>query len=228
MVEEKLNIFEHIPRLPPDFELVADGFVLASFLILGVLFAVIPLVLAYLFAPRDKSRGLGAIYECGMPAFGQARAARFGVFYYIFALIFIVFEVDVLYLFPVARIYRYGIGLVGFGFFLVYTIGTRSKYFSTLNIRVSNDGMCAFYHIKPENPYYVGPFSGISIKIITPGNTLPAGKGEESKNWADIEIKVPEKEYEFYHTGFSTKDISVLQSFLRKTGKWKKKTGKGK
>jgi NADH-quinone oxidoreductase subunit A len=122
VIEGTQNIFGSIIPSPPDPELVADGFVLAAFLILGALFAVIPLVLAYLFAPRDKGRGLGAIYECGMPAFGQARDARFGVFYYIYALIFIVFEVDVLYLFPVARIYRYGVGLIGFGEILFFVI----------------------------------------------------------------------------------------------------------
>ena len=87
MVEEQQNILEHITQMPPDPELVADGFVLAAFLILGVLFAVVPLVLAYLLAPRDRNKTQGAIYECGMPAFGEARAARFGVFYYIYALI---------------------------------------------------------------------------------------------------------------------------------------------
>lgn len=122
MVEGKQNFFGNITMTPPDPELVADGFVLAAFLILGVLFAVVPLVLAYLLAPRDRNKTLGAIYECGMPAFGQARDARFGVFYYIYALIFIVFEVDVLYLFPVARIYRYGVGLVGFGEILFFVV----------------------------------------------------------------------------------------------------------
>ena len=136
-------------------------------------------------------------------------------------------DITVMILLRIASVFLV-LGLVGFGFLLVYTIFTRSKYFETLNIRVSTDGMCAFYHIKPEKPYYVGPVSGISLKIITPGKTLPAGKGKESKNWADIEIKVPEKDYEFYHTGFSTKDISVLQSFLRKTGKWKKTPRKHK
>ncbi len=107
---------------PPDPELVADGFVLAVFLLFGVIFAVAPLVLGYLLAPRSRNPDIGATYECGMTAFGQAVSSRFGVFYYLYALIFIVFEVDVLYLFPIARIYRQGVGLSGFLEMLVFVV----------------------------------------------------------------------------------------------------------
>lgn len=107
------STFSHMAA-PPDPELVADGFILSLFLLLGVLFAVAPLVACYLLAPRSRNLHIGAIYECGMVAFGQATSSRFGVFYYVYALIFIVFEVDVLYLFPIARIYRQGVGLAGF------------------------------------------------------------------------------------------------------------------
>jgi len=108
--------------LPPDPELVADGFVLSLFLLFGVVFAVAPLAAGYLLAPRSRNPHLGATYECGMAAFGQAVSSRFGVFYYLYALIFIVFEVDVLYLFPVARIYRQGVGLAGFLEMLVFVV----------------------------------------------------------------------------------------------------------
>ena len=99
---------------PPSPDLVADGFMLAILVLVGFAFAVTPLVLAFLVSPRNKDRYLGEIYECGMPAFGSARSARFGVYYYLYALIFIVFEVDVLYLFPIAKIYRQGVGIAGF------------------------------------------------------------------------------------------------------------------
>ncbi len=97
-----------------DPSIVADGFMMAALLTMGTLFAVVPLVLATLIAPRETSPKLGAIYECGMETYGRARDARFGVFYYLYALIFIVFEVDVLYLLPIVRIYRQGVGLTGF------------------------------------------------------------------------------------------------------------------
>lgn len=112
--EHSTNGWELFSGAPPSPELVADGFMLAILVLAGFLFAIIPLLLAFLVSPRNKDKHLGSTYECGMPAFGSARAARFGVYYYLYALIFIVFEIDVLYLFPIAKIYRDGVGLLGF------------------------------------------------------------------------------------------------------------------
>ena len=107
---------------PPSPDLVADGFMLAVLVLAGLGFAVAPLLLSLLVSPRNKDKHLGDIYECGMPAFGHAGSARFGVYYYMYALIFIVFEVDVLYLFPIAKIYRYGVGLLGFLEIVIFII----------------------------------------------------------------------------------------------------------
>jgi len=108
--------------MQPDPALVADVYSMASMLIYGIIFAVLPLLAGLLLAPRETAPLLGAIYECGMPAFGRARAAKFGIFYYLYALIFIVFEVDVLYLFPIAKIYREHVGMVGFYEILFFVI----------------------------------------------------------------------------------------------------------
>ena len=66
--------------------------------------AIGPLVIAYLVSPRAKGGDYGMSYECGMRPFGDAWG-RFGVSYYIYALLFLAFEVDVLYLLPVSVIY---------------------------------------------------------------------------------------------------------------------------
>lgn len=70
----------------------------------GTLMAVGALVTAYLLSPRAKGGDLGMPYECGMRPMGDAWI-RFGVNYYIYALIFLAFEVDVLYLLPVSVVY---------------------------------------------------------------------------------------------------------------------------
>jgi NADH-quinone oxidoreductase subunit A len=41
-------------------------------------------------------------YECGMDTYGKAWDYRYGIAYYLYALIFLAFDVDILYLFPVA------------------------------------------------------------------------------------------------------------------------------
>ncbi len=84
---------------------VLDGYwMLAGFLMLGVVVGVIPLLIPQLIAPRYEGLKTQETYECGMDTYGSAWI-RFSVSYYIFALIFVAFEVDVLYLFPVAVVY---------------------------------------------------------------------------------------------------------------------------
>ena len=74
----------------------------------GIVLALAPTVLSHLFAPRRTraldERTLQAI-ECGIEPIG-ATWIRYGVVYYLYALIFVAFSVDVLFLFPVAVIYK--------------------------------------------------------------------------------------------------------------------------
>jgi len=70
----------------------------------GLLLAGGPLLAGLVLAPRAKGGAMGEAYECGAPTHGSAWA-RFSVNYYIYALIFLAFEVDILYLFPVVAVY---------------------------------------------------------------------------------------------------------------------------
>ena len=56
------------------------------------------------FRSRDSVRKLMA-YECGAVSFGNARI-QFKVGYYLFALLFLVFDIESLFLFPCMRIFR--------------------------------------------------------------------------------------------------------------------------
>ncbi len=77
---------------------------LLLFFIGGVLFAAGPLLGSLLLAPKARGGALTETYECGVPTHGQTWV-RFGINYYFYALIFLAFEVDILYLFPVAAAY---------------------------------------------------------------------------------------------------------------------------
>ena len=79
----------------------------------GFLFAGGPLILSWLVAPRAKGGDMGMPYECGMKPHGRAWN-QFGISYYIYALLFLAFEVDVLYLFPVAVWYPHEQGMEAF------------------------------------------------------------------------------------------------------------------
>ena len=74
------------------------------FLVVGVLFAIGPIIAAWLVGGRSEGVKRAETYESGMPAIGSAWV-QFSVAYYIYALIFLAFDVDVLYLFPVALAY---------------------------------------------------------------------------------------------------------------------------
>jgi len=73
-----------------------------ALLLMGIICGLAPLILSMLFAPRELFGKTRDTYECGMDPFGTAWNIRFDVAYYLYALIFLAFDVDVLYLFPVA------------------------------------------------------------------------------------------------------------------------------
>lgn len=77
------------------------------FFLVAIVFGVAPLIIAFLIAPRTRGGKTFEIYECGVDPFGGAWI-RYCAVYYIYALIFIAFDVDVLYLFPLAVSYTRG------------------------------------------------------------------------------------------------------------------------
>jgi NAD(P)H-quinone oxidoreductase subunit 3 len=88
-------------------QVLKDFLYVGIFLLTGVLFAVAPIIVSRLIGGRSEGEKRSETYESGMPTIGSAWI-QFSVSYYIFALIFLAFDVDVLYLFPVALAYNQG------------------------------------------------------------------------------------------------------------------------
>ena len=63
------------------------------------------LALSWILGERKPSRAKLSAYECGIQPTGDARQ-RFSVKFYLVAIIFILFDVEVIFLFPWAVIYR--------------------------------------------------------------------------------------------------------------------------
>lgn len=82
-----------------------DWLYVAVFAVVGVVMATLPLGIVWLIAPRVELPQKRMTYESGVVPFGQAWA-QFNIRYYLFALIFVLFEVEVIYLFPWAVIFR--------------------------------------------------------------------------------------------------------------------------
>ncbi|HOJ43345.1 MAG TPA: NADH-quinone oxidoreductase subunit A [Syntrophorhabdaceae bacterium] len=74
------------------------------FAVVAVIFTIAPVIISRLIAPRTISEKSFTTYECGIQPFGSAWT-RHSIVYYTYALIFIAFDVDVLYLFPAALSY---------------------------------------------------------------------------------------------------------------------------
>ncbi len=75
------------------------------FLIVGGLFVAIGMFVAWLLRPHRPYPSKLATCECGEAPFGDTRV-RFNVRFYIVALIFLIFDVEVVFLFPWATVYR--------------------------------------------------------------------------------------------------------------------------
>lgn len=85
-------------------ELMTDFLAVALYLLVGVIFAVTPIIVSTLIVKRSGGIKRNETYESGMATIGSAWI-QFTVAYYIYALIFLAFDVDVLYLFPVVLAY---------------------------------------------------------------------------------------------------------------------------
>jgi NADH:ubiquinone oxidoreductase subunit 3 (subunit A) len=94
--------------------------VVVCFFLAGAAMAVVPLITSFFLAPRARGGDIGIPYECGIRPLGDAWI-RFGLNYYIYALLFLAFEVDVLYLLPVAMIYSH-LGLDAFFKVLIFLL----------------------------------------------------------------------------------------------------------
>lgn len=83
---------------------MSDYAQLLVYVALGVVLGLGALVVPMLLSPRYKGSQTEQTYECGVDTIGSAWI-RFDISFYLFALVFVAFEVDVLYLFPVAIVF---------------------------------------------------------------------------------------------------------------------------
>jgi NADH-quinone oxidoreductase subunit A len=75
------------------------------FLIVSVGFVLVTFFIAKLLRPQRPSETQLQPYECGEPTIGTSWV-RYNVRYYIFALLFVIFDVEVAFLFPWAVVYK--------------------------------------------------------------------------------------------------------------------------
>jgi NADH-quinone oxidoreductase subunit A len=86
------------------------------FLLVAAMFPVVALVIAQIVRPNKPNKVKEEAYECGIPASGEARS-RYSVRFYILAVLFVVFDVETIFLFPWAVKYKM---LGAFGFITMF------------------------------------------------------------------------------------------------------------
>ena len=82
------------------------------FILIGLVTGIAPQVLGYVLGPNRPDPAKNSPYECGFEAFEDARM-KFDVRYYLIAILFILFDLEIAFLFPWA-IAAKEIGVVGF------------------------------------------------------------------------------------------------------------------
>jgi NADH-quinone oxidoreductase subunit A len=89
------------------------------FLIVAIVFPLIPLVLARFVSPRRPNVVKLEPYESGIQTIGPT-LVQFPIRYYLYGLMFVIFDVEALYLFPWAVVYRSVplIGVIEMAFFI--------------------------------------------------------------------------------------------------------------
>ena len=93
------------------------------FIFIGIVLIYLPLLIQKLLAPNNPNPDKLATYECGEESEGSAWV-QFNIRFYVVALIFLIFDVEVVFLFPWAVVFN-ELGLLAFvemGIFLLILI----------------------------------------------------------------------------------------------------------
>lgn len=88
------------------------------FLVLGTLFGLGPVILSFVVSPSKPDSEKLSPYECGFEAFEDSRM-KFDVRFYLVAILFIIFDLEIAFLFPWAVTLR-ELGMFGFMAMVVF------------------------------------------------------------------------------------------------------------
>ena len=88
------------------------------FILVGVAVGIVPQVIGFIFGPQRPDAAKNSPYECGFEAFEDARM-KFDVRYYLVAILFILFDLEIAFLFPWAVALQ-DIGFFGFMAMMIF------------------------------------------------------------------------------------------------------------
>lgn len=101
-----------------DSALLLDYLPIAVFMVVAFGVALTAALLSFFLGKQNPDPQKNAPYECGFPAFSDARA-KFDVRFYLVAILFIIFDIEVAFLFPWAMAFG-DIGLFGYASMMLF------------------------------------------------------------------------------------------------------------
>jgi NADH-quinone oxidoreductase subunit A len=90
------------------------------FILVGLAIGVAPQVIGFILGPNRPDPAKNSPYECGFEAFEDARM-KFDVRYYLIAILFILFDLEIAFLFPWAVALK-EIGFIGFIDMMIFLV----------------------------------------------------------------------------------------------------------
>ena len=102
---------------------MSSGEIFIVVLVTAIIMVVAALIIGKLLAPKSTTAQKGEPYDCGIPTRGTSWR-QFKVGYYLFAILFLMFDVETVLLFPWATIMKSlgTMGLVSVAFFLLVLV----------------------------------------------------------------------------------------------------------
>jgi NADH-quinone oxidoreductase subunit A len=141
---------------------------LALFVSVGLLFVFINLLVGYLVRPKAPNTEKLEVYECGEPTIGSS-FVQFDLRFYVVALLFIIFDVEVAFFFPWATVYGKAIHLLDPNL----AVATASQ--SAPNLTGPTDAVAVDADSLPANQV------GLYRELGVPESSFPTSTGEIQK-----------------------------------------------
>ena len=142
--------------------------------VLAILFAALSITASKLLAPHASTVAKRSPYECGIVP-GRETLERFPVRFYLIAMIFIVFDIEIIFLYPWAVIYR-DLGAFGLVEVLVFAVAVFVSFIYLLANGALDWGPVK--RLVPVAPDATLRTSGSTIRRMTRDDEAGPGAGE--------------------------------------------------
>ena len=102
-------------------------FPILLFIIVSIIIGALPILVSRALNKGEKNEAKSSAYECGFENFSDARM-KFDIRFYLVAILFIIFDLEIAFLFPWA-ISLGNIGILGFSSMMIFFIYTYNRFY---------------------------------------------------------------------------------------------------